>query len=600
VQIEQIFAESLAHFRPPPERSIEDWAAQYILIPGGHRRGRFDIDNAPWVRKPLADFKRTDCRELVTICAARSSKTTAAMTGLLWSIANDPGEALWVLPSNPLAGDFSEIALQKTIDACEPVASLLSDRTRSRFFFDFPGAPLTLSGAGAASRGQLAARTCRRVFIDEADKISVAAIEEACERTKTYWHAKVWYLGTPELIGGTLYSKWLESTQNIWLFDCLGCHEPLPLVWSSQHCSLLTEDLAKKSKMVWDDSAKLVNGTWDYVKAAASARLVCCKCGYEHRDIPTVRKHILRGDFVSLNPGGAIPGYHWNQLLPNWRNGEWGGLVAQFLQATDALKYGNAERLRKFVGQSLGEPWQEGQEIARGEAILSSYRIAETADLAGYDFRFLTVDVQSKSFWAVIRDWRKTGESRLVYEGELGTWGEIDRLAERFKITNPRHILLDAHFDEKEVFRQSIKRGWICLLGHDAREDFTHHLRGRKVFRPYSEPQMRDPGIGTAEAKQRYAILILWRSEPIRDQLDRLRTGRGPAWQLPADISDQYKKQLAAEQKIETRNKQTGRFESRWKTLNRMNHLFDCEAMQVVAATIAGILSYSPEPVLAS
>src|ERR1035438_3410851 len=92
-----LFADCLTHFRPPPERSIEDWASQFVTIPGGHRRGRFKIENTPWIAKPLESFRTSDCRELVTICAARSSKTTAATLGLLWSIANDPGEGMCVL-----------------------------------------------------------------------------------------------------------------------------------------------------------------------------------------------------------------------------------------------------------------------------------------------------------------------------------------------------------------------------------------------------------------------------------------------------------------------------------------------------------------------
>lgn len=595
MQLDQIFADCLTHFRPPPERSITDWASENIVFSSGHLLGNFNIDSAPWLAKPLAEFRRTDCNELVTICSARSSKTTCALLSLLWSVANDPGPGLYVMPSKILVDDLSLSALQPLIENSDLIKKLLADRTRSRLFFDFAGSQINLSGGGGASRGQLASRTCRRVWLDECDKLSAAAVAEAVERTKTFWHSKAFFLGTPELISGNLYSKWLDSTQNVWMFECLGCHESIPLVWSPQHCILLPEDLAKKSKMTWDASAKLINGTWDYVKAAESARLVCTSCGYEHRDIPSVRKHIYRGDFVALNPDGVLPGFHWSQLLPDWIR--WGKhLVSEFLQATDAIKYGNAEKLRKFVNQALGEPWEEGQEIARGDAILSAYRTTETADIGDYQYRFLTVDVQQKTFWVVIRDWRKTGESRLVFEGEVSTWGDIDRLQERFKIKSSRHVFVDANYDEKEVFRQSIKRGWTNLIGHDCKDDFIHHFRGKKIFRPYSEPQIRDPGIGTKEAKQKYAVLFLWRSETIRDQLDRLRTGRGPKWELPADISDEYRRQINAEHKIESQNKQTGRFESRWKTLNKMNHLFDAECLQCVAATMAGVLGDQPKP----
>jgi len=36
MEIEQLFRDCQEYWRPPPERSIVDWASEFATIPGGH------------------------------------------------------------------------------------------------------------------------------------------------------------------------------------------------------------------------------------------------------------------------------------------------------------------------------------------------------------------------------------------------------------------------------------------------------------------------------------------------------------------------------------------------------------------------------------
>jgi asparagine synthetase B (glutamine-hydrolysing) len=83
--------------------------------------------------------------------------------------------------------------------------------------------------------------------------------------------------------------------------------------------------------------------------------------------------------------------------------------------------------------------------------------------------------------------------------------------------------------------------------------------------------------------------LFHWCSDPIKDVLHKLRSGNGAEWLVAGDAGAEYERQLNGEHKKERVNKTTGKPEWRW-VRRHANHAFDCEAMQVTAALMLGIL----------
>lgn len=83
--------------------------------------------------------------------------------------------------------------------------------------------------------------------------------------------------------------------------------------------------------------------------------------------------------------------------------------------------------------------------------------------------------------------------------------------------------------------------------------------------------------------------VFYWSNLNIKDTLARLRRNQepenGPVWQVPDDIDDDYLAQMESEHRIKKNGKwiyeQIG---------SRPNHYFDCEAEQVVAATMLKIV----------
>jgi hypothetical protein len=83
--------------------------------------------------------------------------------------------------------------------------------------------------------------------------------------------------------------------------------------------------------------------------------------------------------------------------------------------------------------------------------------------------------------------------------------------------------------------------------------------------------------------------VVYWYNLNIKDTLARLRRNQnpddGPVWEVPDDIDDDYLAQMESEHRI----KKVGKWI--WEQIgSRPNHLFDCEAMQVAAATMLKIV----------
>jgi len=84
--------------------------------------------------------------------------------------------------------------------------------------------------------------------------------------------------------------------------------------------------------------------------------------------------------------------------------------------------------------------------------------------------------------------------------------------------------------------------------------------------------------------------LFHWASDPVKDALYNLRSGRGAIWETPDDVAGEYANQLSGDHKKQRVNQRTGRPEWRW-TRRHANHAHDLEAMQTVVAMMLSILS---------
>jgi hypothetical protein len=90
--------------------------------------------------------------------------------------------------------------------------------------------------------------------------------------------------------------------------------------------------------------------------------------------------------------------------------------------------------------------------------------------------------------------------------------------------------------------------------------------------------------------------LLLFSSPAAQDVLEWLRGGRGPAWTVACDASDDYIASLDSHRKRARRSPVTGKTTYVWSQIaRRPDHKLYCELMLVALAELGGVIQQRAE-----
>jgi len=148
----------------------------------------------------------------------------------------------------------------------------------------------------------------------------------------------------------------------------------------------------------------------------------------------------------------------------------------------------------------------------------------------------------------------------------------------------PQRTFLDVGYQRARVLAECGRYGWMGMRGEDV-IDYAHNINGHTVRRMFSKPTRVSATGRTAPP------VFRWSNPTTKDVLQLLKSGKSHPWEVCdlGDLADEYAKQIDSERKREVLDKH-GRTTLRWISF-RANHAWDCELMQVVAASIAKLFS---------
>lgn len=576
----------------PEDRHVWQWAEEHI--PNDRTaaiRGLWRSDVTPWARAPMEAFRHVLVRRIMVLGPSQGAKTTLAILCLEWSMVEDPGPSVWIAPNEDKK---KEVAKERILPAVRGVRVFAPLRTQDRF--DISTGSLRLTSCttdivSAQSDTALQQTPYRRLFGDEWRLWPPGLFSQQEKRARTYPNSLILNTSTPGDAKSEGEGAWDACEKWEWQFPCLGCAKLIHLCTKKPWQTL----------MRWDttDETRAKDGKWNLAAVAPTIRLECPECRHRHHDTSAVRKHIAdAGDYYRLadmakwgSADIASPqvGFRYNALLPTWIR--WVDLFAEFQKAVGLMRLGNIEPMRVFVTESTTEFWDD-QDTDTGEVdeVKKSPYTFELAAPDRWDFRFFTIDVQMMELWGVVRDWRKDGSSRLVWAGKLETWGEARAMQQRLKVQD-WDTFVDARWKPESVYLKCAEFKWVALMG-SPKASFAHTRKGKTFQCIYSEKERVDLARGTAKQGQRDGIVTRyhWSNPWAKDILDRLRSGKGASWEVPSDVPEFYAKHMAGEVKKES--KKTGASKWEWVRIgSRPNHLWDCEAMQVVGASMERIFT---------
>lgn len=558
---------------PPSDLNVVEWACKYVKLPQSARSPNFDIDSTPWLKWPMLQIADDENREVIIMAPVGSGKTTMFEGVLPWIIAEEPGPTLITMQTDDDARGWVDTRFHPSLKSNEKVAPLLpTGKQRGNFRKGeilFAHMPLHIGGANLAN---LQSKSIRWVIGDEVWIWKEGMLEEARRRTHDRWNSRVVLVSQGGAEGDQFDSAFNDALIHDYCFTCPKCKQQQRYMWKQVKYEHIKNDAEE----------------WDWDAIGKTVRYECANddCKHQFKDKAGIRRQLSSsGEYVSRNnnakpnrisctyPAMAVWWIPWRKLVMEW------------ITAQDARRRLDLTPLRQFIQKRLAQSWEEPNETVELKGAEEAYRKKEFFNGEKWEeenFRFMCADVQQDHFWCIIRAFSIEGKSRLLYEGKVETWDALRMLRDRMKVPN-RCVFVDRGYRPETVALECAKartpddpNPWNCLLGEES-NGYATKIGKRRVNKPYSPIQRARTTAGLYYKYVKFSNLLA------KDTLAALMRGEGAGWQIPVDRSKEYDKQMQNEKKVEV---SPGRW--RYKVSKEWvgNHLWDCEVMAIIAASI--------------
>jgi hypothetical protein len=573
-------------------------------------KGKFDITRSHYLIEPFKALRNEKIRQVVILKAVQTGGSLIADVFVPYVVSEDSGDLLWLFQDDDMAKKYSENRAMPLLDSVGDVQSKLPDNRfdKQKTAIFFPHMSLILGGA---NEGNVQTLSKRYVICDEVWLYKPGIVRQAKKRTEAFpYNSKILLIGQAGTVGDDMDLEYSDTNQCDWAWHCPHCGKPNAYRWSVKRSD------GSYAGMIWDrNDTTCPDGRWNIQAAAKTARMVCEHCGGDVPDKADIRRALDKGGvYIPRNPGAVTTkmGFHW----PAWACPDisFSKLVAEYLAAKEQDDlHGYKLPLMEFRQKVEALPWDPNTDSEMVRIVSEHYD--PNSAWPDEKFRFLTVDCQKdfKEFWYVVRAWSASGESRQLARGRCDTWEAVAKIQSEFKVRD-NNVFVDCGYEQTKVAQECVKHGswiqvaggrnrvcWIALKGV-RQETFTHTNKrtGKTDKRVYSELDYLNPAIGTSAASLRCPFFA-WSNLNVKDILRRHRDGDAIKFlSLPDESSASDQWSYTAQMNSEMREKQTderGKKISIWRPIGRRpNHLWDCEAMQIVAALIAQVIGGSIEP----
>lgn len=544
----------------------------------------------PYLREILRAYTDPEVEEITICSSTQVGKTTAGIVPVLYSLAVDPWNALYVMPRDDDAYELNVERFQSIIEESPTLWALFEGQSagsrraslsRKRII----GNGMVVKFSGAQSPAALASRGIRTLVADELDKWPAWSgneadpVELARERLRTYWNRKGIFTSTPTDQRSYIVRELAKSTNEKYHVPCPHCGEYQPFEWTTSSTGPgihWPKDVhigeIRTRRLAWYECRACGERILDQHKPEMLRRGVWCPASCR----------VEGGRVVGTRPARGHVGYHlWAAYSP-WLT--FGAIAAKFLESKD-----DPPKLQNFVNSWLAQIWRTTVHEVKA-ADIRSRRSPYAMGSAPEEAWTLTagVDVQSSGertqlFYA-IRAWGPEGASWLVKCGFAEGWEAVVQALFRSTYRDsrgnpiPLHlVLVDSGYRTDEVYE-------FCRLTSSWASKGASH----KMKRPWDTTKIMQHGETVS--------LVVFDPDYYKARLHRLVHSKD--WHIPTDVPGEYFDHMVAEQQIEERDKRSGRARLVWKVVpeGAANHYFDCEVLCSVGADILDLWNLSEEP----
>jgi phage terminase large subunit GpA-like protein len=594
---EELFQEGLHVVRPSALSDPVAYLKENVKkIPAGVFDGGYNPKRWPWIGEAVRIFNQPTTSRMFMPWAIGCGKTLTLKLNAAYLMANRRASMAIYLDSQDKAKGFTLNELRPLFEQVGDIRAQMSaddnDKSGTLRFAD----GCLIHNRSASTEKHLQSLHVRYVCGSECWQWPNGAIAMSMSRLKAAAFAsKAIYESQPGDIegqGAEFWKFYLMTDQREWMFVCPNeaCLHRQPWLWDY---------------IRFPEGAKGIDG-WDLEAVQNGTTYECSKCKTRLEDndeVRTICNEVERGaGFVATSHAekAGYVGLHVNALAST----SWGSLAVDTIKAKQVAEMGDITPRKLFKNQYLALPWSDdtGSLVVSTES--SDYAMADPWEAVAYigprgqimdksdapdgSVKFLTmaIDCQGDHLWVVLRQWARTGHSRLVWFGKvmstegLTDWSGLDALAAKHGV-HPQLVMVDSGDGNstQEVYKQCAVRGWQCAKGSGQEYFNVKTKSGDAVRRFYNTPTaIHVPGV------RQPTSLVVWSNLSGKDLFWGTRARK--VFTFARDATPDYIAQLDSE----IRTKDNGRAIWRLRQGVKHNHALDCELLGMLIAARWGLI----------
>lgn len=572
-----------AHFDPPPDITVSEWAVRNRVLPKGttSRPGpfkpeKFQIEMMDVILDPLV-------HEVVIQKSTQVGYSDAVINNICgYFIDADPKPIMLVQPTIDNAKDYGKKRITPMIESCPALRIKIKPPTSRRAgntlaLKEFPGGFLKLTGANSGAG--LRSDPVPVVLFDEVDGYPIDVDGEGdpvaigTRRTDGYADYKIVKGSTPAKPKGIspIERDFLRSDMRYFHVPCPFCSFKQPLRWREPTAPTGTG----MYRLFYSVSA---DGQVD----PESVAYICAGC---QKKIPERYKQQMlnAGEWIPQFPDRATVGFHMNALYSPWRE-NWHALAQEWHEAN---KENNPEKLKAFINLRLGETWEEQGDSVEALTLKSRLEPYQAEIPDGVGLLTAAVDVQSDRLECVVKGWGDKEESWLIaYQqifgdpGQEQVWNELDT----FLLSTWEH----ASGQKVKITCTMIDSGGLHT---DSVYRFVRARQQRKIFALKGSSEAGKEILGKFSINNQYRVkLWLIGTDTAKDRIfARMKIpAAGPGYMHLGDFAeDEYLAQLTSEKAVRRYRRGKGTIREYIKTRAR-NEALDLEVYALAALYVLG------------
>lgn len=611
-----------ARLDPPPQMEADEWAVGNITLPPKEGMpGPYRMAHTPQFIPFVRAFWNPKLRRVIFVCGAQEGKTRAVQAVIGKKLDHEPQPIIYYGPTKTFVERTVEPRIVEMLRSSTSLCGkTLWGKKQKKTLKIVGGAPLILSWA--SSGAELAGQEAALVIIDERDRLADDIdgegdpVEQGEARTGSYANGKIGVISTPKT-GVVVKERHPDTGMEHWTIpDLKKIASPIIKLWweGSRHemawpCPDCGDYFIPHSGLLhWDGKR---DGTATPAQAARTVKLVCGCCG-----VPIDEKHkewmcdrmrpVAPGQRIELD-GTVVGDEPDTDCSSIWSNGlmskfkSWGKLARRLVSA---MASGEPGKVQGVINTGFGELHAVAGEAPKRSAVTDCALPYKRGQVPyGVQRVFLTVDVQKRGVYWVLRGWGAKRKSWLIDYGYLPgetdspeVWDELEELARAALPgdTGVNLLLIDSGYRPGKP--NVVSEHLVYEFCRRFSRTFARPVKGLSYMTGNRWFSTTDNDVDSRGRTRKSAGLILHHlnthefKSRVFEKINRRKELAG-GWHVPEDVDDAYAKQIVSETCRWVAGKPV------WDELGA-NHYLDAEMMQEAAAEILKVRLLPPLPEL--